>query len=123
MSKPQAVALQVSPVQRALLQRLVRRQTADQRLVRRASLVLALAADPCVQAVARQQGLTRKSVRRWRDCWRQATQCQERLRSCRLGFLLRNPGFLRVGQREELRRFGGGIKGRPPYSPTGAATG
>ncbi len=73
MSKPQAVALQVSPVQRALLQRLVRRQTADQRLVRRASLVLALAADPCVQAVARQQGLTRKSVRRWRDCWRQAT--------------------------------------------------
>jgi len=73
MSKPQAVAIQVSPVHQALLQRLVRRQTADQRLVRRASLVLALAADPCVQALARQQGLTRKSVRRGRDCWREAT--------------------------------------------------
>jgi putative transposase len=55
------------------LERLVRRQTADQRLVRRAALLLALAADPCVGAVARQQGLTRLTVRLWRDRWREAT--------------------------------------------------
>jgi putative transposase len=73
MSRPQAVALQVSPLQQALLERLVRRQTADQRLARRAALILALAADPCVEAVARQRGLTRLSVRLWRDRWREAT--------------------------------------------------
>src|SRR6266516_467855 len=44
MSGSQAVALQLSPLQQALLQRLVRRQTADQRLVRRASILLALIA-------------------------------------------------------------------------------
>jgi len=73
MKGPRARAIRVSPAQQDILQRIQRQQTADQRLVRRASLVLALAADPCVQAVARQQGLTRKSVRRWRDCWREAT--------------------------------------------------
>jgi putative transposase len=73
MSKAQAVAIQVSPLQQALLQRLVRRQTADQRLVRRAALILALASDPCVEAVARQQGLTRLTVRHWRQRWLEAT--------------------------------------------------
>jgi len=72
MSGSQAVALQLSPLQQALLQRLVRRQTADQRLVRRASILLALAADPCVEATARRLGLTRLTVRHWRDCWLQA---------------------------------------------------
>jgi putative transposase len=72
MSRPQAVALLLSPVPQALLQRLVRRQTADQRLVRRASIILALAANPCVEAVARQLGLTRLTVRHWRDRWLQA---------------------------------------------------
>ena len=51
----------------------MRRQTADQRLVRRAALLLALAANPCVGVVARQQGLTRLTVRLWRDRWREAT--------------------------------------------------
>jgi putative transposase len=60
-------------MQQALLERLQRRQTADQRLVRRAAILLALAADPCVQVVARQLGLTRLTVRLWRDRWRQAT--------------------------------------------------
>jgi putative transposase len=73
MSTAQAVAIQVSPMQQALLQRLVRRQTADQRLVRRAALILALATDPCVEAVARQQGLTRLTVRHWRQRWLEAT--------------------------------------------------
>ena len=72
MSKPQAVPLAISPAQLALLQRLARRQTADQRLVRRASILLTLAADPCVEAAARRLGLTRLTVRHWRDRWLQA---------------------------------------------------
>src|SRR5262249_26549174 len=66
MSRPQAVAIQVSSAQQALLERLRRRQTADQRLVRRASLILALAAEPCVEAVARRLKLARLTVRLWR---------------------------------------------------------
>jgi putative transposase len=72
MSHPQAVPLAVSPTQLALLQRLARRQTADQRLVRRASILLALAADPGVETAARRLGLTRLTVRHWRDRWLQA---------------------------------------------------
>jgi putative transposase len=72
VSKPQAIALPLSPLQQALLQRLRRRQTADQRLVRRAAILLALAADPCVQATARRLGLNRLTVRHWRDRWLQA---------------------------------------------------
>jgi putative transposase len=73
MSRPQAVAIQVSSAQQALLERLRRRQTADQRLVRRASLILALVAEPCVEAVARRLKLARLTVRLWRDRWLQAT--------------------------------------------------
>lgn len=73
MRGPRAAALQVSPVQLALLQRLQRQQTADQRLVRRASIILALAVNPSVQAVAQQLGLTRVTVRLWRDRWIAAT--------------------------------------------------
>jgi putative transposase len=61
-----------------LLQRFQRQQTADQRLVRRASLILALAANPCVDAVARQLGLTRVTVRLWRDRWLAATPALQR---------------------------------------------
>lgn len=72
MRRPQPVALAVSPTQLALLQRLARRHTADQRLVRRASILLALAADPGIEATARRLGLTRLTVRLWRDRWLQA---------------------------------------------------
>ena len=73
MPGPRAAAILVSPMQQAMLERLQRRQTADQRLVRRAAILLALAADPCVGAVARRLGLTRLTVRLWRDRWREAT--------------------------------------------------
>src|SRR3954462_8301525 len=73
MRGPRAAAIQVSPAQQAVLQRIQRQQTADQRLVRRASILLALAANPCVEAVARQLGLTRVPVRAWRDRGREAT--------------------------------------------------
>jgi putative transposase len=55
-----------------VLQRLARRQTADQRLVRRAGILLALAANPCVEAAARRLGLTRRTIRHWRNRWLQA---------------------------------------------------
>ena len=73
MRGPRAAPIQVSPVQQALLLRIQRQQTADQRLVRRASILLALAANPCVEAVARQLGLTRVTVRAWRDRWMEAS--------------------------------------------------
>jgi putative transposase len=60
------------PTLRALLQRLCQRQTASQRLVRRAQLLLALADTPSVARVARQLCLTRTTVRLWRDRWLQA---------------------------------------------------
>jgi putative transposase len=78
MRGPRAAALQISPAQEELLRRLQRQQTADQRLVRRASIILALAADPCVDAVARQLGLTRVTVRHWRDRWLAATPALQR---------------------------------------------
>src|SRR5215212_2500724 len=56
MSGPPAAAIQVSPAQQDLLQRIVRQQTAD-------------------QGLARQLRLTRLTVRHWRDRWREATPC------------------------------------------------
>jgi putative transposase len=72
MKGPPAAAIQVSPAQQAALQWIQRQQTADQRRVRRASILLALVANPCIEAVARQLGLTRVTVRAWRDRWLQA---------------------------------------------------
>jgi len=72
MSTRHAIPLTVTPAQLALLQRLARRQTADQRLVRRAGILLALGDDPCVEATARRLRLTRLTVRHWRDRWLQA---------------------------------------------------
>jgi putative transposase len=72
MSTLQATPLAVSPMLLALLRRLTRRQTADQRLVRRAAILLALADDPRVEATARRLGLNRLTVRHWRDRWLQA---------------------------------------------------
>lgn len=73
MPGPAAAVIAVSPLQRGLLQRLAQRQTAPQRLVRRVQVILALAVNPRIDAVARQLGLTRVSVRLWRDRWLQAT--------------------------------------------------
>lgn len=69
MPGPAAAAITVSAMQQHLLQRLAQRQTAPQRLVRRAQILLALAADPRIDAVAERLGLTRVSVRLWRDRW------------------------------------------------------
>ena len=69
MPGPSAIAVVLSARQRALLQRLQQRQTASVRLARRVAILLALAADPCVEAAAGRLGLTRLTIRHWRDRW------------------------------------------------------
>jgi len=69
MSGPRPASITLSARQRAALQHLSRCQTASVRLVRRADVLLALADDPCLEKVAQGQGLTRVSVRLWRDRW------------------------------------------------------
>jgi len=72
MRGPRPVSITLSTRQRSLLEQLCQRQTAPQRLVRRVRILLALAANPCLEAVARDLNLTRLSVRLWRDRWLQA---------------------------------------------------
>jgi putative transposase len=69
MSGPRPASVTLSARQRSALEHLRRCQTASARLVRRASVLLALALDPCLERVAIDQGLTRVSVRLWRDRW------------------------------------------------------
>ena len=69
MSGPLPVAIHLTARQRSLLEQLHKRQTAEQRLVRRVLILLTLAADPCLQAAAAVLGLNRVSVRLWRDRW------------------------------------------------------
>jgi Homeodomain-like domain len=90
MPGPSAAPLALSARQRALLQRLRQRQTAPRRLVRRVAILLALDADPCVEAAARRLGLTRLTVRHWRDRWLGAA---DRLRAAEADGVL-DPGLL-----------------------------
>src|SRR5215211_7274436 len=78
MSGPRPASITLSARQRAALERLSRCQTASVRLVRRAGVLLALAGDPCLGRVAAARGLTRVSVRLWRDRWLHAA---DRLRA------------------------------------------
>ena len=64
-------ALALSARQRQLLEGVVRRPTAPQRLVRRAHIILALAAGHSPTQVAKQLGILRQTVYKWRDRWRQ----------------------------------------------------
>src|SRR5829696_7726910 len=74
MSGPPPATIDLSTRQRTLLEQLRQRQTAPQRLVRRVRIVLALAANPCLQTTARDLGPNRTSVRLWRDRWRDAAE-------------------------------------------------
>jgi putative transposase len=69
MSGPPPATISLTARQRCLLGQIQKRQTAPQRLVRRVVVLLALAANPCVQATAADLGLNRISVRLWRDRW------------------------------------------------------
>ena len=69
MSGPRPASITLSARQRGALEQLGRCQTASVRLARRVAVLLALADDPCLERVAAGQGLTRVSVRLWRDRW------------------------------------------------------
>jgi Homeodomain-like domain len=69
MSGPRPASVTLSARQRSWLEHLGRCQTASVRLARRVNVLLALADDPCLEKVAQSQGLTRVSVRLWRDRW------------------------------------------------------
>ena len=74
MSGPAPIPIAVSPRQRAILERVVRRQTSPQRAVWRAKIVLAAASDPQDknQQIARRLHLARETVRCWRQRWANA---------------------------------------------------
>ena len=72
MNGPRPTPITVSARLRTVLQSIPRRHTASQRLVRRVTILLALADNPAVEAVADQLHFNRLTVRLWRDRWLQA---------------------------------------------------
>ncbi len=69
MSGPFPVPITVSPPQQAVLERLLRQQTAPQALVRRIKIVLAAATGQRNEPIAAQLGCTPTTVRLWRGRW------------------------------------------------------
>lgn len=69
MPGPQPTPINLTARQRAILERLVRRQTSPQRLVRRAKLILAAAEGANNEQVAKRLALTRGTVHLWRERW------------------------------------------------------
>jgi transposase len=69
MSGPLPVPITVSPPQRAVLERLLRQQTAPQALVRRIKIVLAAATGQRNEPIAAQLGCSPTTVRLWRARW------------------------------------------------------
>ncbi len=61
--------VRVSPRLRLLLEAIIRRASASQRLVRRVGIILALADGLKPAVVARMLGIMRKTVYKWRDRW------------------------------------------------------
>ena len=69
MSGPLPVPITVSPPQQAVLERLLRQQTAPQALVRRIKIVLAAASGQRNEPIAAQLGCSPTTVRLWRTRW------------------------------------------------------
>jgi putative transposase len=69
MSGPRPPEVSLSAGQRAILERLGRRATSPQRLVRRVTIILAAAAGRNNDQITRQYGLTREMVQSWRHRW------------------------------------------------------
>jgi transposase len=70
MRGPKPSPVVVSERLRGLLERLARRHTSPQRLVRRARVVLAASGERNNEEIARELGLDRNTVRVWRERWR-----------------------------------------------------
>ena len=73
MAGPRPTPLALTGTQRRLLERLVRRHTSQQRLVRRAQIILASADGLTNEQIAQRLGLTRGTVRTWRNRWAYAS--------------------------------------------------
>jgi putative transposase len=76
MPNPQAKELQVSPLQRELLQKMVHRSTNAQRLVKRGHIILEAASGISNSQIAQHLQVDYETVRRWRD---RCHAAQERL--------------------------------------------
>ena len=74
MPKPKPLSLTLSDQQRLLLEGLVRRQTSSQRLVRRGRTILAAAHGASNERIAEQLGVSRTTVRLWRQRWHEAAE-------------------------------------------------
>ena len=72
MRGPKATPIELTERQRGLLERLARRHTSPQRLVRRIRVVLAAAAGHATDQIADQLGLDRGTVQCWRGRWHAA---------------------------------------------------
>jgi putative transposase len=72
MPHPRATPVRVSPLQQDLLQRLVRRSTSQERLVRRGKIILAAAAGASTTKIVQELHLDHETVRLWRDRWHAA---------------------------------------------------
>ncbi len=72
MPHPHATPVHVSPLQQDLLQRLVRRSTSQERLVRRGKIILAAAAGASNTKIVQALHLDHETVRLWRERWHTA---------------------------------------------------
>ena len=66
---PQPEPIQITPNLTELLESIVRRQTASQSLVRRATIILNLSQAKNNQQVATRLNLPRETIRTWRQRW------------------------------------------------------
>lgn len=69
MPGPQAPVIELTPVERAELERLVRRPSTEQQKALRGRLVLAAAAGQTNSQIARTEGVHPDTVRLWRNRW------------------------------------------------------
>src|SRR6266705_6532436 len=69
MPSPQASPIHLGPCQHDLLQRLVKRTTSEQRLVKRGHIILEAAGGTSNTKIAHHQQVDYETVRRWRDRW------------------------------------------------------
>ncbi len=72
MLSPQASPIHLSSLQQDLLQRLVKRTTSEQRLVKRGHIILEAAGGTSNTKIAQHQQVDYETVRRWRDRWHAA---------------------------------------------------
>ena len=72
MPSQQASAIQLSPIQQELLQRMVHRTKSEQRLVKRGHIILEAAQGTSNTKIAQRWQVDYETVRRWRDRWHAA---------------------------------------------------